>query len=384
VRARAVLLATGGGPTMYRIAAPSLEKSEDGLALAWRAGATMRDMEMVQFHPTGLLAGGGRVTGAVLEEGLRGAGGYLYNRDGQRFMARYDPERMERSTRDVVARSSYMEIEAGRGGPQDGVFIDVSHLGADVVRRAFPGMCQRVSEIGSDLARGPVEVSPTAHFHMGGVAVDGRCRSTLPGLYVAGEDAGGVHGANRLGGNGVAESTVFGRLAGDVLGEEVPGLPAPDVPDALFEALAAPHVAYWRQGGGPPAHVLLAELKALMWKRCGLVRDEAGLRACQAALADLRRRAQAVSLVGPKEYSLGWADALNLVNLIDVSELITLAALERRESRGSHYRSDHPERDDGAWLLSLHMRREGAGASSLWRQPVRFPRLHPDSGKEAM
>src|SRR5688572_30799573 len=209
-RARAILVATGGGATMYKIAAPSLEKSGDGVAMAWRAGARLVDLEMMQFHPTGLLAGCSRLTGSVLEEGLRGAGGHLKNGLGERYMGRYDPERLERSTRDVVSRSSFMEIMAGRGSANDGVYIDVSHLGAREVERMFPGMVERCRSVGFDLANEPVEVSPTAHFHMGGIAIDTECHANLVGLYAAGEDASGVHGANRLGGNGVAESIVFG------------------------------------------------------------------------------------------------------------------------------------------------------------------------------
>ncbi|MGH7661526.1 MAG: FAD-binding protein, partial [Vulcanimicrobiaceae bacterium] len=213
VRARVILLATGGGPRMYKFSAPSIEKVGDGYAMAYRAGCDLVDMEMMQFHPTGILAGASRLSGMVLEEGLRGAGAYLLNAQGERFMKRYDPERMERSTRDVVSRSSYIEIMEGRGSPGGGVYIDASHLGADFIAKTFPGMVRRCAEVGYDLTRGPVEVTPTAHFHMGGVAIDDRCNTAIPGLLVAGEDAGGVHGANRLGGNGVAESCVFGARA---------------------------------------------------------------------------------------------------------------------------------------------------------------------------
>ena len=215
LRARVVVVAAGGPATMYKIAAPAREKTGDGVAMCYRAGLELRDMEMLQFHPTGLLAGESVLTGAVLEEGLRGAGARMYNAEGERFMERYDPEQMERSTRDVVSRASYLEIMAGRGTPRGGVMLDISHLGAEEVERRFPGMTSRSRIIGSDLARGPIEVSPTAHFHMGGVIVDKDCQTAIPGLLVAGEDSGGVHGANRLGGNGVAESTIFGGRAGD-------------------------------------------------------------------------------------------------------------------------------------------------------------------------
>src|SRR6185437_14749762 len=210
MNARAVLLATGGAAPLYRITPASLEKSGDGLAMGFRAGAHFIDMEMMQFHPTGLVAGESVMTGTVLEEGLRGAGGHLLNVLGERFMSRYDPAKMERSTRDRVSRSSFMELRAGRGTPQGGVLLDVRHLGKEFLLKSSPGMYRRCLSVGYDMAKEPVQVTPTAHFQMGGMRIDTECRTSIPGLYAAGEDAGGVHGANRLGGNGVAESIVFG------------------------------------------------------------------------------------------------------------------------------------------------------------------------------
>ena len=180
-------------------------------------------MEMVQFHPTGLLVGDSGMSGTVLEEGLRGVGGHLFNGRLERYMGKYDPVRLERSTRDVVSRSSYLEIVAGRGSPHGGVYIDVSHLGASFVEDNFPGMVERCRDVGFDLAREPVEVCPTAHYLMGGVKIDTACHSNLDGLFVAGEDSAGVHGANRLGGNGVACSTVFGGIAGDRMAAYIGG-----------------------------------------------------------------------------------------------------------------------------------------------------------------
>src|SRR5262245_10725547 len=217
VQAKAVLLATGGGPTMYKYHTPSGDKTCDGMAMALRAGLTLRDMEMVQFHPTGLLAGPGtRMTGTVLEEGLRGSGGYLLNGSSERFMNRYDPKG-ERATRDIVARAIYSEMRAGRVTPHGGVYISMGHLGPERVRAEFKGMVERCADCGFDLAGGLVEVVPTAHYMMGGVVFRGDCGTELPGLFAAGEDTGGVHGANRLGGNGVANSTVFGGIAGDAI-----------------------------------------------------------------------------------------------------------------------------------------------------------------------
>ncbi|MEW5726119.1 MAG: FAD-binding protein, partial [Thermodesulfobacteriota bacterium] len=212
IEAKATLVATGGGPTCYRLCAPGPEKTLDGLAMLYRAGVLMLDMEMIQFHPTGLVVPGSVVAGSLLEEGLRGAGAHLLNSQGERFMQRYDPERAERATRDVVSRSSYLEIMAGRGFEGGGVHIVVSHLGAEFVLKNFPGMAKRCAMFGYDLARKPVPVSPTAHYVMGGAVIDVECQTSRARLFCAGEDSGGVHGANRLGGNGIADSCVFGRL----------------------------------------------------------------------------------------------------------------------------------------------------------------------------
>src|SRR5262245_2108354 len=231
VRARATLLATGGGPTMYRYHTPSGDKTCDGMAMALRAGLPLRDMEMVQFHPTGLLAGPDtRMTGTVLEEGLRGSGGYLIDATGERLMLAYDP-RAERATRDIVSRAIMDRLRRGHGSPNGGVWIEMSHLGPDRVRREFKGMVERCVDCGFDLAGGRVEVVPTAHYMMGGVVFAPDCTTPLPRLYAAGEEAGGGHGANRLGGNGVANSTVFGGLAGDTIGARTKrsaALPEPD------------------------------------------------------------------------------------------------------------------------------------------------------------
>jgi succinate dehydrogenase/fumarate reductase flavoprotein subunit len=372
-RARVVVLATGGGPRMYTYSAPSLEKTGDGYAMAYRAGCDLIDMEMMQFHPTGILAGASRLSGMVLEEGLRGAGARLYNAQGERFMARYDPGRMERATRDVVARASYLEIMAGRGTPAGGVLLDASHLGAEFVARNFPGMVRRCAEVGYDLTRGPVEVTPTAHFHMGGVRIDADCRTALPGLLVAGEDAGGVHGANRLGGNGVAESCVFGARAGvtaaALCGELTAAEPdAAEADEAQREALAPLR----REHGENPFRIR-DRLLRVMWERVGLVRDAEGLRRALVEIDELAVRAARVAVPDTARWNLAWQQSLDVRSLVIAARLTAIAALYRRESRGSHFRSDFPDRDDARWLVHIHQ----AAGRSPWTEPVRLSRLRP-------
>src|SRR5258708_21942704 len=250
-QARAILMATGGGPTMYRYHTPSGDKSMDGLAMALRAGLPLRDMEMVQFHPTGLLAGPDtRMTGTVLEEGLRGSGGHLINSAMHRFMRDYD-DKLERATRDVVSRAIHAEMKAGRTTPNGGVCIKMSHLGPDRVAKEFKGMVDRCRDCGFDLAGGLVEVVPTAHYLMGGVICKADTSTQRPGRFVAGEDASGMHGANRLGGNGVANPTVFGGIAGDGMPRWIaanPGLRAPDEHVLDAELARALH-PFTRKGG---------------------------------------------------------------------------------------------------------------------------------------
>lgn len=376
VEASAVVVATGGGATMYRISAPSLEKAGDGMAMAYRVGAVMQDMEMMQFHPTGLLAGDSVLTGSVLEEGLRGAGGYMLNGLGERYMARYDPQRMERSTRDLVSRASYMEVVAGRGSPNDGVFIDVSHLGAEFVERNFPGMCERVKEVGFDLARRPVEVSPTAHFHMGGARIDVNCFTNVQGLLVAGEDAGGVHGANRLGGNGVAESTVYGARAGDAVVEYARQRRGSQPRQAQVEEAVAWATAPLGRHQGESIFPIRKEIEDMMWEKVGLLRNGQGLQEALGQIETLEERARRVAVPDFLEYNISWQEYLNVRSILTVARLIVRSALERTESRGSHYRSDFPD-SHGAWLKNIYTQSREDGAK-VWAEPVQFTRLRPE------
>ena len=377
VQARAVLLATGGGPTMYRYHTPSGDKSCDGLAMALRAGLPLRDMEMVQFHPTGLLAGTGtRMTGTVLEEGLRGSGGWLLNGQGERFMSRYD-ERGERATRDIVSRSIYREMRDGRTTPNGGVWIQMHHLGVDAVRRQFKGMVERCADCGFDLAGGRVEVVPTAHYMMGGVVFEPDTRTPLTALFAAGEDTGGVHGANRLGGNGVANSTVFGGIAGDTMAHWVQREGAWRAPDE--EALAAAVDRAQAPLQRPPGDLeaVREALYSCMWDDVGILRTaeslQRGLQRLQALDEQLSRTGVADT---DRAFHMGWHEWLNLKSLVEVSRVIALSALAREDSRGAHFREDFVQTgalEDSHYII---VRQEG-GELRMTRQPVRFTRVAP-------
>ena len=377
VQAQATLLATGGGPTMYRYHTPSGDKSCDGMAMALRSGLPLRDMEMVQFHPTGLLAGAGtHMTGTVLEEGLRGSGGHLLDATGERFMLQYD-KRGERATRDIVSRSIMDRIRKGHASPNGGVWISMSHLGADNVRRQFKGMVERCADCGFDLAAGRVEVIPTAHYMMGGVVFEADCKTPMPGLYAAGEDTGGVHGANRLGGNGVANSTVFGGLAGAAMGAAIRPRASKADPDpaALDLAMARAFAPLGKRGGDLEA--IRQKLYATMWDDVGILRDASGLTRASEALAGLATQIAATGLPdSEKRFNLTWMDRLNLENLILVSRAICAAALAREESRGAHFREDCPQAVDllASDFTTARLRND---AISIDRIPVQFTRIRP-------
>ena len=344
VRAKAVLMATGGGPTMYRYHTPSGDKTMDGLAMALRAGLPLRDMEMVQFHPTGLLAGDNtRMTGTVLEEGLRGAGGILLNGAGERFMFAHD-DRGERATRDIVSRAIYDEMRKGNVTPQGGVHIEMAHLGPETVSRKFAGMVKRCADCGFDLAAGRVEVVPTAHYFMGGVVVDTDTRTALRGLYVAGEDAGGAHGANRLGGNGVANSTVYGGIAGDVMGRDIAGQTSLREADegALSAEIERAMAPVGRSGGN--IHELRRALQDVMWDEVGVIRTAEGMTRALDQLDEIDSALMDTGVAaGNLAFNLTWHDWLNMRSLVDISKVITHAGLARENSRGAHYREDFPE-----------------------------------------
>jgi Succinate dehydrogenase/fumarate reductase, flavoprotein subunit len=376
VEARAVLMATGGGPTMYRYHTPSGDKSCDGLAMALAVGLSLRDMEMVQFHPTGLVVRGSRLNGALLEEGLRGAGAQLFNGRGERYMERYDPERKERSTRDRVSRAGFMEIMAGRGTENGGVWIDVSHLGADFVEGNFEGMRDRCLRIGFDLARERVEVAPTAHFNMGGIRINRDGFTNLEGLFAAGEDASGVHGANRLGGNGVAESTVYGARVGDAVAKWVKNAAIAELPRQQIAEAEAEANQFRNRSEGDSPWALRDELGKVMWERVGIVRSGEKLKSALDEINSLRNRAEKMRAPGGRVFNLTWQQALDMRNMLLASELIARSALLREESRGAHYRQDFTKMDDTNWLKNIYLARNGIGLKS-WTESVKLNRISP-------
>lgn len=343
VSATSIVIATGGAGRLYTVNSNSWEGTGDGQALALHAGAQLTDMEFVQFHPTGMIAPPG-VRGLLVTEAVRGEGGILLNSKGERFMERYDPQRMELSTRDVVARAIYTEVQEGRGSPAGGAYLSIAHASASFIKRKLPSMyTQFLSFAGVDITKEPMEVFPTTHYAMGGIRVDPEtCASTVSGLFAAGEAAAGLHGANRLGGNSLSDLLVFGRRAGEAAAGHARSAPPAPLPDELMrraeESLLAPLGA---TTGESPTRIL-SELGDVMMKDVGVFRRDAGLRDAISRLSDLRRRGSHLSVSGSRVYNPGWHLAIQLPGMIDLAIAISRCALAREESRGAHTRIDYP------------------------------------------
>jgi len=346
-KAKAIVMATGGIGKAWRITSNSWEYTGDGMALAYDAGAELIDMEFVQFHPTGMVWPPG-VQGILVTEAVRGEGGILRNKDGERFMERYDPEKMELSTRDVVARAIYTEVREGRGTEHGGAYLDISHKPAEYVKRKLPSMYHQFRELADvDITQGPMEVGPTCHYMMGGIRVDAEtARATVPGLFVAGEAAAGLHGANRLGGNSLSDLLVFGRRAGLAAAEHArrSGPLKVDVQqiDEATRELLAP---FGRVEGNSP-YQIRRQLEETMQDYVGIFRNEEDLRKGLGELDNLKQRAAHVKVEGSRLFNPGWHLARDLKSMLTVSEAVALSARERKESRGAHSRIDFPKYDE--------------------------------------
>ena len=375
IRSGAVVLGSGGWGRMYRYTSNSWESTGDGAAMAYAAGADLQDMEFVQFHPTGMVWPPG-ARGILVTEAVRGEGGMLFNREGTRFMLEYDPVKKELSSRDVVARSIYKEVKAGRGTPHGGAHLDVRHLGAERIKQKLPSMYEQFHALASvDITREPMEVGPTIHYTMGGVRVDPEtAATTVPGLYAAGEVAAGLHGANRLGGNSLGDILVFGKRGGDAAAEHAKSVGRGTIDesqvaaeqDAILGPLAQPG------DGAHPAenpYKLHEELQAAMQDDAGIGRSEESLQRALTAIAELRERATHMHVSGGRVLNPGWHTCRDVSNMLTISEAIVRCALERRESRGSQWRFDHLEQDAELGTVNFVVRRE-AEAMRVSRVPV--------------
>jgi len=369
-KAKAIVIATGGIGKAYRVTSNSWEYTGDGMALAYDAGAELLDMEFVQFHPTGMVWPPG-VQGILVTEAVRGEGGTLKNRLGERFMEKYDPKRMELSTRDVVARAIYTEVREGRGTEHGGAFLDISQKPAEYVKRKLPSMYHQFKELADvDITREPMEVGPTCHYMMGGIRVDAEsAQSSVPGLFSAGEAAAGLHGANRLGGNSLSDLLVFGRRAGMAAAEYAKKAAAPSAAAADAEAAQREALAPFERREGENPYTLHRDLQVTMQNLVGIFRTREDLEKALGELEALKRRLAAVSVEGSRMFNPGWHLALELRSMLTVSEAVTRAAAMREESRGAHSRIDFPNTEAAWGKKNIVVKREG-GAMALREQPT--------------
>jgi succinate dehydrogenase / fumarate reductase flavoprotein subunit len=371
-KAKAVIMATGGWGRIYKVTSNSWEGTGDGAILAYDAGAELVDMEMVQFHPTGMVWPPG-VRGILVTEGVRGEGGLLRNAEGERYMERYDRERMELSSRDVVARANYTEVQEGRGSEHGGVYLDITHLGYDGIIKKLPTMHEQFLKLADiDISKQPMEVFPTVHYTMGGIKVDPEtCATNVPGLYAAGECAGGLHGANRLGGNSLSDLLVFGRRAGEgaseyveqsVHGTEIEDLVVEEEKERVLEPLG-------KQGGESP-YLIQQELQDAMMEHANLMRDEDALKQGLGKVLALKDKLPNVGVPGNTLFNPGWHTAQDIRYLIQVSEIILRAAIERKERRGAQWRLDFDGPDEELGKINFIARKNDQGEVGLEKREI--------------
>lgn len=347
-RAKAVVMATGGWGKIYKVTSNSWESTGDGIGMALEAGAELIDMEMVQFHPTGMIWPPG-VKGILVTEAVRGEGGLLTNSQGERFMLTYDPTKKELSSRDVVARSIYKEVQAGRGTPHGGAWLDITHRGADYIKRKLPSMYEQFLKLADiDITTTKMEVGPTIHYAMGGIRTDAPTgATTVLGLYAAGEVAGGLHGANRLGGNSLSDLLVFGRRAGEAAADFAKKQELGQVSNEQVEAekrvLLDPFEP--KEGGGENPFKLMEALQDVMQDGAGISKTEMGLQNCLSRVRGLQARAKNMHIKGSRHYNPGWHTVRDVRFMLQIAECIVRGAIDRKESRGAQWRLDFPNQD---------------------------------------
>jgi succinate dehydrogenase / fumarate reductase flavoprotein subunit len=346
-KTKSIVIATGGIGKAWKITSNSWEYTADGMALAYEAGAELLDMEFVQFHPTGMVWPPG-VQGILVTEAVRGEGGTLKNNRGERFMEKYDPKRMELSTRDVVARAIYTEVKEGRGSEHGGAYLDISHKPADYVKKKLPSMYHQFKELADvDITTGPMEVGPTCHYMMGGICVDAETgQSIVPGLFAAGEAAAGLHGANRLGGNSLSDLLVFGKRAGKAAAEYAKSLQSGALDLAQLQDAEREMLAPFELTSGEFPYEIHRDLQDFMQSLVGIFRTEEDLQKALGELDKSKLRLARVRADGSRMFNPGWHLTRDLRSMVLISEAVTRSALARRESRGAHSRIDYPNFDD--------------------------------------
>jgi succinate dehydrogenase / fumarate reductase, flavoprotein subunit len=369
-KAKSIVLATGGIGKAYPITSNSWEYTGDGMALAYEAGAELMDMEFVQFHPTGMVWPPG-VQGLLVTEAVRGEGGILRNKNGERFMEKHDPKRMELSTRDVVARAIYTEVKEGRGTEHGGAFLDISQKPAEYVKRKLPSMYHQFLELADvDITKGPMEVGPTCHYMMGGVRVEAEtAATTVPGLFAAGEVAAGLHGANRLGGNSLSDLLVFGRRAGMAAAEYAQKQSAATIDPDQINAAEREALAPFERSTNENPYMLHADLQETMQSLVGIFRTEEDLQSAVGKLAALKERFKNLSIPGSRMFNPGWHLCADMKSMLTVSEAVTRSALARKESRGAHSRIDFPKYDP-VWGKQNNIISVRSGEMNLQQRPT--------------